>query len=167
MEGKKFIILIAAATILILFGAVIGLSASSQSQSQTSVSKNVKATVNDPTSYDWGTIPYSGGVVSKDFTIKNTGTETLKLFNIKTSCHCTKAHLAIDGTASPDFGMDSMSDWTGLVPAGKEARLTVVFDPAFHGPSGIGPINRFVSVQTNSAADTQLTFTLTGTVVNK
>ena len=105
------------------------------------------------------------GNVTKSFAIKNTGTGILKIFNIKTSCHCTRAYITIEGVDSPSFGMSDLSSWVGEVVGGKEAKLTVVFDPAFHGPSGVGPINRFVSVETNDRANTKLTFTLTGVVI--
>ncbi len=113
----------------------------------------------------WGNIPINGGNVTKTFTIKNTGTGALKLFNVKTSCHCTKAHVTIAQENSPDFGMDGVSSWVGEVPPGRQAKLTVIFDPAFHGPQGIGSLNRFVLVETNDGGNPKLTFTLTGTVI--
>ena len=39
--------------------------------------------VADPTSFDWNTIPMSKGNAVKSFTIKNTGTDILKLYNVK------------------------------------------------------------------------------------
>ena len=42
---------------------------------------------------------------------------------------------------------------------------SATFDPAFHGPQGIGPVNRFVSVDTNDKNNSQLTFTVLGTIV--
>lgn len=137
---------------------------SSSQAPQVTASQNAKAYTISPTSADWGQIPMDKGNVTKEFSLKNTGTDTLKLFNIKTSCHCTKAHVTVGSDESPDFGMDSYSSWTGEVPPGKEAKLTVIFDPAYHGPSGVGPINRFVSVETNDKTNPKLTFTVTGTV---
>ena len=34
------------------------------------------------------------------------------------------------------------------LPAGQEAQIEVVFDPAAHGPAGVGPISRNVFVET-------------------
>lgn len=164
MSEKKVIIIMVISTVILLFGGIFFLTKTT-STSQITASQNARAYTVDPTSFDWGTIPMNKGNITKTFIIKNTGTDTLKLFNVKTSCHCTKAYVTINGNDSPSFGMDSLSSWTGEVPAGKEAKLTVVFDPAFHGPQGIGPINRFVSVETNDKANAKLTFTLTGTVV--
>lgn len=159
---KKLIVLTVISTILIMGGGIIFLSSSQAPQ--VTASQNAKAYVISPTSADWGQIPMDKGTVSKIFNLKNTGTDTLKLFNVKTSCHCTKAHVTIGGDDSPDFGMDSYSSWTGEVAPGKEAKVTVVFDPAYHGPAGVGPITRFVSVETNDKVNPKLTFTVTGTV---
>lgn len=164
MNEKRLIIILTTITTVILFGGIYILSSTTNTP-QVAKTQNAKAYVALPTSYDWGNIPYGGGVVQKIFTIKNSGTETLKLFNVKTSCHCTKAYVTVNGSSSPNFGMDSLSSWTGEVEPGKEAELTVVFDPAYHGPSGIGPITRFVSVETNDRANSKITFTLTGKVV--
>lgn len=163
MNDKKIIIAMIISTIALLFGGIIFLTKTTNTP-QIIAAPNAKAYVPDPTSFDWGTIPMYKGNTTKTFTIKNTGTDTLKLFNVKTSCHCTKAYVTVNENDSPSFGMDSLSAWIGQVLAGKEAKLTVVFDPAFHGPQGTGPINRFVSVETNDKANAKITFTLTGTV---
>lgn len=164
MNEKKFIILITLFTLVILFGGITLIS-NFTSTPQVSASRNAKAQTQDPTSFDWGTIPMNEGKVTKTFTIKNLGTDTLEVFNVKTSCHCTQANVTIDGTTSQNFGMSGISSWIGKVLPGKEARLNVIFDPAFHGPAGVGPINRFVSVETNDKGNSKITFTLTGTVV--
>lgn len=164
MNDKKIIIVMIASTIVLLFGGIFFLTKTTTTP-EIKASQNAKAYVGESTSFDWGTIPMSKGNAVKTFTIKNTGTDTLKLYNLKTSCHCTKAYVTINGVDSPSFGMDSLSSWTGEVLRGKEAQLTAVFDPAYHEPAGTGPVNRFVSVETNDSANTKLTFTLTGNVV--
>lgn len=163
MTEKKLIILIAAVTLIILSGGVYVLSQTSIS-SQFQTSSNAKLEVNEK-SFDWGQISYNGGNVSKTFTLKNSGTDILKIKNIKTSCTCTKAQLTIDEQSSPYFSMHSTSSWVGEVKPNQEAKLTVIFDPAFHGPSGIGPINRLVLMETNDVNSPKLEFTLTGNVI--
>lgn len=164
VSEKKILLFIILISIAIIFGGIILVGGNSPSAPSVAASSNVKVAVNRD-SFNWGNIPINGGFAIKTFFIRNTGTETLKLFNIKTSCHCTKAHLTIDGKDSPDFGMSGISPYTGEVKPGKEAKLTVVFDPAFHGPQGTGPIERYISVETNSQENSKLTFTLTGVVV--
>lgn len=164
MNDTKLVIVLTISTLIILFGGIFLVTKTTQTPEVT-MSQNAKAYVVDPTSFDWGNIPINEGDATKTFIIKNTGSDVLKLMNVKTSCHCTKAYVTIDGKESPNFGMSGISSWVGKVAPKKEAKLTVIFDPAFHGPQGVGPINRFVLVETNDKGNSKLTFTLTGTVV--
>ncbi len=155
MTEKKIIIALILVTTLLLVGGVFFLS-----KGETS---NAKATIDQKT-FDWGTINMNNGNVNKTFTIKNIGTEVLKLTKVKTSCHCTKASVIINGAASPSFGMNTVSPWVGEVPPNSEAQLNIVFDPAYHGPNGVGPITRYISVSTNDPNNSTLEFTLTANV---
>lgn len=163
MNDRKLIIAFILITLLILGGGVYILSSTTNSP-QIISSQNAKIEVDQKT-YDWGQIAYGGGDVSKKFIIKNTGTDILKLTNIKTSCACTKAQVSIDGKVSPYFSMHTQSGWVGELASGKSASLTVIFDPAFHGPTGVGPIERLISVETNDIANPKLEFSLKGVVV--
>jgi len=159
--GKKVVIITSIFTLLIIFGGVFFLSQSNTPE--VSASENAKAEVKTTTG-DWGQIPMYKGNVTKTFTIKNIGRDKLKIFNVRTSCHCTKAMITIDGTKSLAFGMNTVSSWVGEVASGKESKLTVVFDPAYHGPNGVGLIERFVSVETNDKLNAKITFAVSGTV---
>lgn len=163
MNQKKVLIAFIVLTVAILVGGIYILSVTSTAPQKVITSQNAKVNVDQKT-HDWGQIAYSGGNVSKTFTIKNTGTDVLRLTNIKTSCDCTKAQVTIDGKNSPFFSMHSTSSWVGEVAAGKEASLTVIFDPAFHGPTGVGPMERLISVQTNDINNPNLEFSLKGVV---
>lgn len=165
MSEKKVLFLMGVVTVVLLGGGVLFLSSTTTSVPAVVASENAKAATLDPTSFDWGTIAYGGTKATKKFTIRNTGTENLKLYNLKTSCHCTKARITIDGIDSPNFGMSGVSDWVGEVAPGKKATLTVVFDQTYHGPSGVGPITRFVSLDTNDRGIPKITYTLSGIVV--
>lgn len=165
MNEKKFIILIVFITLVILSGGVVLVSQTSEGPKVTA-SKNARAQAKI-TNADWGAIPMNKGNVTKQFIIKNTGSEKLSFYNIRTSCHCTKAQLKTSTDESPLFGMDGFSSWTGEVAPGQQATLVVIFDPAYHGPQGVGPINRYVSLETNDSANSKLTFTVTGTVVRE
>lgn len=162
MNKKRIVIIFILLTVLIAAGGVVLLSESSTSAT-ISTSQNAKVTVDNLT-YDWGEIDYNGGNVTKTFTIKNAGTDVLKLTKVKTSCHCTKAQVTINGNTSPSFGMNTVSPWVGEVPPGNEAQLNIVFDPAYHGPNGVGPITRYISVDTNDPNNSTLEFTLTANV---
>lgn len=163
MADKKIIIGLIVLTILILGGGVYFLSSTATS-TQVTPSQNVKVEIPERT-FDWGNIPYSGGNATKTFTIKNTGTGVLQLSGVKTSCTCTKAQVTIDGKGSPYFSMHSTSGWVGQVAPGKEAQLLVIFDPAFHGPSGVGSVERLISLETNDIQNPKIEFSLKGVVV--
>ncbi len=135
------------------------------SPSQLSSDQSAVATITE-TSFDWGTIGINNGKVQKNFTIKNNGSSPLRLNNVVTSCMCTTAQVVINGQSSPAFGMHAKSSWSGEVEPGQNADLVVVFDPAFHGPSGVGAITRIITVDTSDAKNPQLSFTLTANVVN-
>ena len=164
MTDKKIIIGFIVLTILILGGGIFVLSSTSATPAKITASQNAKVEVPEKT-FDWGNIPYSGGNATKTFTIKNAGTDVLKLSGIKTSCTCTKAQISIEGKTSPYFNMHSTSGWVGEIPPGKEAELLVIFDQTFHGPTGVGPMERLISMETNDTQNPSLEFSLKGVVV--
>jgi len=117
--------------------------------------------------HDWGTIDINGGLVSKSFTIENTGDSSLKLFDVTTSCMCTTAQLKTPSQTSKEFGMHEKNRSVFEVQPGETADLVVEFDPLFHGPSGVGPISRTVTINTNDASQPTLSFQLAANVVKK
>ena len=164
MTDKKIIIGFIVLTILILGGGIFVLSSTSATPAKITASQNAKVEILEKT-FDWGNIPYSGEKVTKTFTIKNSGTDILQLSGIKTSCTCTKAQISVDGKTSPYFSMHSTSSWVGEIPPGKEAQLLVIFDQTFHGTTGVGPIERLVSMETNDTQNPSLEFSLKGVVI--
>lgn len=109
-------------------------------------------------SFDFGLISMSKGKVSHSFRVKNTGTGPVIVNKIYTSCMCTVISLIKDGGKIGPFGMPGM----GVIPnikekleQGEEAEILIVFDPAAHGPAGVGRINRSVSVE-NSGGKMEL-----------
>lgn len=160
---RKILISIVVFTVLLLGGSTYLLSQTTISP-QIETSSNVKVETLER-NYDWGEIKYDGEKATKTFKIKNIGTEELKLNNIKTSCTCTTAQISIDGNSSPLFSMHNKSSWMGEVQPGEEADLIVIFDQRFHGPSGVGPIERLISVETNDSQNPMLEFNLKGVVV--
>lgn len=117
--------------------------------------------------YSFGNIPLKGGLVKHAFPIKNTGTKVLTIANLATSCHCTKVYFEYKNQQSPKFGMKGYgtSDWTGKLSPGQAAGIVAVFDPAFHGPQGAGPISRIVSAETNDPDHPYIEFSFSANVV--
>ena len=158
---KKIVIGIIIFTLVLLGGSIFVLSSGSNSAQAINVTQNAKVDVEEK-QFDWGTIKYSGPKATKVFTIKNSGTEPLQLTKVKTSCTCTTAQISIDGNKSPLFSMHAGSPWVGEVAPGKEAQVEIIFDQTFHGPSGVGPIERYITVETNDANQPNMELYLKG-----
>lgn len=163
MNEKKLIILFALVTLAII-GAGVFLISKTSSSGTISASYNVRMKIEEK-NFDFGEASMNGGKINKTFMIKNEGTDTLKLTKIKTSCHCTQAVVKIQEAVSPSFGMNSVSSWIGEVVPGGEAQLEVIFDPAYHGEAGLGPVTRLVAVETNDPQNKRIEFSLNGKVV--
>lgn len=161
-DNKIFFGIIITSVILLIGGVVFALSMGSAPQIESVL--GAKAIVSSK-SYEWGDIGINDGIVKTSFTISNEGSETLKLFNVSTSCMCTKARLKLDNKTSPAFGMHSKSSYVLDVPPQAKAEVLVEFDPAYHGPGGIGPITRQVMVETNDPDNSEFTFILTANVI--
>ncbi len=119
-----------------------------------------------PPSNDFGPISMKNGVVTKDFVITNPLDSTLKLTKLYTSCMCTKATFVLGDTTVGTFGMPGH----GVVPPlnvtlepKQQATIKVAFDPAAHGPSGIGRIERVVTVEDETGVVLELPISATVT----
>lgn len=101
----------------------------------------------EPQPSDWGDLKINGGLVEKQFKIKNEG-EAVKTTRVETSCMCTEASL----NGSQFFGMPGHAGNPGFVMdlgKGEETTLIVRFDPAAHGPEGLGKVDRVVRIWFN------------------
>ncbi len=110
--------------------------------------------------HDFGTISMAAGNVATTYRIKNEGAEPLTLDRIYTSCMCTNATLiTANGRKQGPFGMPGHGPLKAVkaqLAPGEVALLEVVFDPAAHGPSGIGRIERVVTVNAKGAPPLEL-----------
>jgi len=100
--------------------------------------------------FDFGTISMAAGKVSHTFKIKNTGPESLTITKIYSSCMCTEATFVKGDIKKGPFGMLGH----GFIPKisqtlepNEEAQIEVVFDPAAHGPAGLGKTERVVYLE--------------------
>lgn len=122
--------------------------------------KQAGALVSARPNYDFGTISMGAGKVSTTYRIKNEGAAALPLDKIYTSCMCTEATLiTANGRKQGPFGMPGhgpLKAVSGQLAPGETALLEVVFDPAAHGPSGVGRIERVITVETKGAAPLEL-----------
>lgn len=150
-------------TVLAIVGVAYGFTKVSQ-KPEVTLSAGAQAVV-DKTFVDWGQITYSGGKVKATYRITNSGTEVLKLFGATTSCACTSGTITANGQVTAPFGMHSTMTEVVEIASGKDAIVEALFDPAFHGPSGVGPISRTVTVQTNDLSRQTLNFQASGVVI--
>jgi len=170
MKDAKVLIGIVIATFLIIVGGVflLGRGSSGSGGSETNVEVlGIEAT---PAFYDLGEVPINGGMVTKEYSIKNTTDKTIRLKKIATSCMCTTASLDLGGKSTKFFGMEGHGDANPPVNieigAGQEGKVIVRFDPAAHGPQGTGPFDRMVWLTfSDPGGIKELTFN--GTVVSE
>ena len=137
---------------------------SNQGQSSnrtTAESQGASALTAEESSYDFGRISMANGKVSREFKIKNTNSVPVTATRLSTSCMCTSAELAYQGKTVGPFGMPGH----GFVPSinttiqpGDEAVIKVTFDPAAHGPAGVGAIAREVYLELMGGARLTLNF---------
>jgi hypothetical protein len=122
----------------------------------------------NPENYDLGNVPINGGLVTKEYELKNDTESTIKLGNVVTSCMCTQAKVTIGDKESRFFGMEHPGDRNPSlgyeINPGEKALVTVNFDPAAHGPQGIGPFDRVVEITFNDPSGVKK-LTFSGTVV--
>lgn len=116
--------------------------------------------VSEP-SFDFGTISMKEGKVRHTFTLQNTSTTTpLLVTRVSTSCMCTEAFLATPSGRLGPFGMPghggNAPELTETIPPGESRELGVIFDPAAHGPAGVGRISRSVFIEEGSGSSRAL-----------
>ncbi len=124
--------------------------------------------VADTSAFDLGTVSMAKGLVNYSFKIKNIGATPVALSTIYTSCMCTTATLKKNGQAFGPFGMPGhvplpLVDQT--MNGDEEATIEVVFDPAAHGPQGIGRVKRVIYITTTDALDKPLAVSFEANVV--
>ncbi|MEK7618511.1 MAG: DUF1573 domain-containing protein [Patescibacteria group bacterium] len=114
------------------------------------------------TFFDFGTISMAKGKVTKAFTVKNTTGEPITVSKVYTSCMCTQAVITSGNDRKGPFGMPghggSIPTISLTIAPNSEAVVEVIFDPAAHGPSGVGPIQRNVFVESTDSGKLTLEF---------
>ncbi len=112
-------------------------------------------------SFDFGSISMAGGKVTHRYGIANGSAEPLVINKLYTSCMCTTATLFQGVRKFGPFGMPGHTSIPAInqtLGPGERAFVEVVFDPAAHGPAGIGPIERVVTIENSAQQPVQLAF---------
>jgi len=124
----------------------------------------------EETFFNFGKVSLEEGLVEHKFKVINRGEEAVMIEKIYTSCMCTTA-LVLDEEdvemAGP-FGMPghgvSVKTEINVLP-GEEKLIKAVFDPAAHGPAGIGLARRSIYLETNSSSSPKVEFVFEATVI--
>mgnify|MGYP001577044452 FL=1 len=111
-----------------------------------------------PLTYDFGEISMGDGIVRTDYTVSNDGASAILIQDVFTSCMCTKAEiLDSSGRTMGIFGMGGheggASGGVGRsirIAPGGTVTVRALFDPAAHGPAGVGLASRSIYIKTNS-----------------
>jgi len=113
-------------------------------------------------SFDFGTVSMAAGKVTHRYWIRNTSDSPITIRRLYTSCMCTTAALVKANRKYDPYGMPGhgfMPTINAPMAPNEAAMVEVVFDPAAHGPAGIGRIDRFVTLQTDREPPLELAFT--------
>ncbi len=110
--------------------------------------------------FDFGEISMAKGPVTHDFALRRDDPEPVTITRISTSCMCTEARLITSQASWGPFGMPGHGRLPAIeatIPPGEPVTISVQFDPAAHGPSGIGRIERIVEIVDSAGRTSQLT----------
>lgn len=148
--------------IVVLGGIVWIARPGSQTSNTASLSSSSNGTLEaEETSFDFGTISMAAGKVKHSFKIKNASNDSVVIGKMYTSCMCTTAVLTMNGKRFGPYGMPGH----GFIPKinetmdTEEATVEIVFDPAAHGPAGVGRIQRTITIENNTGQPLELGFT--------
>ena len=112
--------------------------------------------------FNFGSVSMARGKVTHRYWIRNAGTKPIVLGKMYTSCMCTTAALVkSSGRKFAPVGMPGHTPIPSLnetMQPNEEAIVEVVFDPAAHGPAGIGPTDRVVTIENSAGQPLELAF---------
>lgn len=110
-------------------------------------------------SFDFGSISMGAGKVSHRYWLSNEGGTPVFVKKIYTSCMCTTATFVKGARVIGSYGMPGhgpLPDVNQSFAPGEAAYIDVVFDPAAHGPAGLGRTERFVTIDNGGGQRMQL-----------
>lgn len=161
MKNKNFVI--SAIAILIIIGGLVWLAPGGKKNTTSTSTGEAGGAISavGETSYDFGDISMAKGFVNHMFKIKNNSDKPAMVSQIYTSCMCTEATMTYGGRKFGPYGMPghvSVPKVNQTIGPGEEAEIEAVFDPAAHGPAGVGKIDRGVYVRDGNGSQTEFKF---------
>lgn len=150
-EQIKQVSVLLAIIAVIIFGLVWLTNSKNKTPSTVINGENGGTLTFQESNYDFGTVSMAKGKVNKEFLLENKSDRNVQIGEVFTSCMCTEAELKVgDKTAGP-FGMQGhggVRKANLTIKPGEALTVKAIFDPAAHGPSGVGPIERQVVIST-------------------
>lgn len=143
-----------ATTAVIIAAIIAGLVLLTRDSSKPDQGEQNRQTAGNQT-FDFGKISMAAGKVSHEYEIVNDFGEELKIEKIYTSCMCTEGYLVIGDKKFGPFGMPghaAVPKVNQTLSPFEKAKIEAIFDPAAHGPAGIGKISRVVIVETSKGS---------------
>jgi hypothetical protein len=170
-SAKSRKVAISAVVVALVLGGLIAAAKPKPDTTQTAPQAQPPAPVHrilgaKESNFDFGTVSMAAGKVTHRYWIRNTDTSPITIKRLYTSCMCTTAALVKANRKYDPYGMPGhgfMPTINAPMAPGESAMVEVVFDPAAHGPAGIGPVDRFVTLQTDREPPLELAFTATVT----
>lgn len=172
-QSHKYHWFICGLSLLAVIGLIVYFALNDSAQNSTSAasgSKNSNQLESSEDNFDFGTVPMNNGKVSHAFKLKNDGQEPLLINKVYTSCMCTQAKVISASGQSGPFGMPghggAISKANVAINPGEEFTVEAVFDPAAHGPAGVGLAQRSIFLETNSTVSPKVELRFRANVVN-
>lgn len=163
MENKNNIIIWSALILVIIFGFIWISNGRSRNQALPTSLAESGILLASENFFDFEKVSMANGKVNHDFRVKNNGAKPVKITKVYTSCMCTEAILKMP--SGREFGPYGMPGHGGFSPVisqtiapGEEMVVKVIFDPAAHGPAGVGLIERVVYLENNFGRLAELQF---------
>jgi hypothetical protein len=150
MKNQKYLLTFAA---IVIFVLLIWLASKQSVQDTQKPLTGGNILITESSLHDFGSISMSRGIVSKTFQVKNPLNQPVLLAKLYTSCMCTEATLVkSDGKRLGPFGMPGHGGRsTGILSEeilpNETFEVLVTFDPAAHGPAGVGQTVREVYLE--------------------
>lgn len=164
MKIDKGLLIIIGVT-LALFAGLIALASAGNRNPQllgaTQTSNQPSLLTAPEPAFDFGSVAMAKGKVRHTYQIKNPTGSPVIISKLYTSCMCTVTSLIKGEKRFGPFGMPGHAGIPAIneiIEPGQTAEIEAVFDPAAHGPAGIGPIAREVIIEQEDTAPLKLSF---------
>jgi hypothetical protein len=111
--------------------------------------------------FEFGPVSMAAGKVKHRYWLRNESTAPVEIRRIYTSCMCTTATFVKGMRVVGTYGMPGhgpLPDVNETLAPNEAAYIDAVFDPAAHGPAGLGHTERVITVEPAAGEPLQVGF---------